>query len=75
VQLLEQHYPELERLARQRTSEMEPLRTDIFIERGAAPGAGFVDPPASAGTPRGRGTEREPAASTADPVLAGSPTL
>jgi putative nucleotidyltransferase with HDIG domain len=41
VQLLETHYPELEKLARQQSSAMEPLKTDIFIERGAAPGAGF----------------------------------
>ncbi|MGA7525142.1 MAG: HD domain-containing phosphohydrolase [Acidobacteriaceae bacterium] len=41
VQLLEDHYPELEKLARQQRSEMEPLRTDIFVERGAAPAAGF----------------------------------
>ncbi|MGA8159484.1 MAG: HD domain-containing phosphohydrolase [Acidobacteriaceae bacterium] len=41
VGLLETHYPELERLARRQSSEMEPLKTDIFIQRGAAPGAGF----------------------------------
>jgi len=41
VQLLEQHYPELEKLARQHCSEMLPLNTDIFVERGAAPAAGF----------------------------------
>lgn len=42
VQLLETHYPELEKMARQQSSEMEPLQTDIFIQRGAAPGAGFA---------------------------------
>ena len=41
VQLLDEHYLELEELAHQQSSEMEPLRTDIFVERGAAPGAGF----------------------------------
>jgi GAF domain-containing protein len=38
--LLEQHYVELEKLANQQ-EEMPPLDTDLFIERGAAPGAGF----------------------------------
>jgi putative nucleotidyltransferase with HDIG domain len=75
VQLLEQHYPELETLARQRTSEMEPLRTDIFIERGAAPGAGFgVDPTSAADATDSRGTERAPVTTAAGAVLAGSPT-
>ncbi|HEY1759444.1 MAG TPA: HD-GYP domain-containing protein [Bryobacteraceae bacterium] len=74
VQLLERHYPELETLARLRTSEMEPLKTDIFIERGAAPGAGFDCDPGSADVSRGRGMGQEPIA-TATPVLAGSPTL
>ena len=41
VQLLETHYPDLEERARRQSSEIEPLKTDIFIERGAAPGAGF----------------------------------
>lgn len=41
VRLLEEHYPELEELAHKQSSEMEPLKTDIFVERGAAPGAGF----------------------------------
>ncbi len=41
VHLLEQHYPALEEMARRHSSEMEPLETNIFIERGAAPGAGF----------------------------------
>lgn len=41
VRLLEEHYPELETLAREQSSAMEPLKTDIFVERGAAPGAGF----------------------------------
>ena len=51
VGLLETHYPELEKLARQQSGEMEPLKTDIFIERGAAPGAGFeADQAALAGS-------------------------
>jgi putative nucleotidyltransferase with HDIG domain len=41
VQLLEKHYPALEEMARQHCGEMEPLETNISIERGAAPGAGF----------------------------------
>ncbi len=41
VQLLEQHYPAMEKLAHQHCSEMVPLNTEIFVERGAAPGAGF----------------------------------
>jgi putative nucleotidyltransferase with HDIG domain len=45
VQLLEQHYPEMEKLAHQHCSEMVPLNTDIFVERGAAPAAGFQSAP------------------------------
>jgi len=41
VALLEEHFPRLEKLACQRIQEVEPLKTDHFIERGAAPGAGF----------------------------------
>jgi len=41
VALLAEHYPRLEELARQQIEEVEPLKTDLFIERGAAPGAGF----------------------------------
>jgi putative nucleotidyltransferase with HDIG domain len=46
VQLLATHYQELEKLACRRSREIEPLRTDLFIERGAAPGAGFEAAPA-----------------------------
>lgn len=75
VQLLEEHYPDLEALARQRSSEMEPLNTNIFIERGAAPGAGFdVDPTSAVVATSGIGTEREPVTATANPILAGSAT-
>ncbi len=52
VKLLEEHYLKLEEMARQQSQEMEPLKTDLFIERGAAPGAGFEpeqDGPACAG--------------------------
>jgi putative nucleotidyltransferase with HDIG domain len=41
VRLLEGRYPQLEALARVRIEEMGPLKTDLLIERGAAPGAGF----------------------------------
>jgi putative nucleotidyltransferase with HDIG domain len=43
VALLAEHYPRLERIARQQIQEMEPLKTDLLIERGAAPGAGFAE--------------------------------
>ena len=41
VKLLEERYLKLEELARRQIEEVEPLKTDLFIERGAAPGAGF----------------------------------
>jgi putative nucleotidyltransferase with HDIG domain len=41
VELLAEHYPRLEEMARQQIEEVEPLKTDLFIERGAAPGNGF----------------------------------
>jgi diguanylate cyclase (GGDEF)-like protein len=46
VALLEKHYLQLEALVRKQTDEIEPLKTDLKIDRGAAPGAGFeqVDP-------------------------------
>ncbi len=43
VSLLEQHYSELEKLANQQIEEMAPLDTDVSIERGAAPGAGYEE--------------------------------
>jgi putative nucleotidyltransferase with HDIG domain len=68
VRLLEERYPELEKLARQQTSEMEPLKTDISVQRGAAPGAGFAVDPA---TVAASGAAPTPvAANAADPVLA-----
>jgi putative nucleotidyltransferase with HDIG domain len=68
VSLLEERYPELEKLARQQTSEMEPLKTNIFVERGAAPGAGFEVDPATVVAP---GIATTPTVNVADPVLAG----
>jgi putative methionine-R-sulfoxide reductase with GAF domain len=41
VELLEKNYLELEEKARQQIEEIEPLKTDLVIHRGAAPGAGF----------------------------------
>ncbi len=43
VKHLEAHFPRLEEMARSQIHEMEPLKTDLFIERGAAPGAGFAE--------------------------------
>jgi putative nucleotidyltransferase with HDIG domain len=42
VRLLEEHYPRLEKCAHQEIEEMAALKTDLNIERGAAPGAGFA---------------------------------
>ena len=39
VELLETHYSSLEEKARQHIEEIAPLKTDLFIERGAAPGS------------------------------------
>jgi diguanylate cyclase (GGDEF)-like protein/putative nucleotidyltransferase with HDIG domain len=41
VDLLEEHYPQLEEKASRRIGEIEPLKTDLLIHRGAAPGAGL----------------------------------
>ncbi len=41
VRLLEEHYPELEKRAHQEIEDIVPLHTDLTIERGAAPSAGF----------------------------------
>ena len=43
VKLLEEHFPRLEAMACSQIHEMEPLKTDLLIERGAAPGAGFAE--------------------------------
>jgi diguanylate cyclase (GGDEF)-like protein/putative nucleotidyltransferase with HDIG domain len=62
VKLLADRYLELEELARQQIQEVEPLKTDLFIQRGAAPGAGFA--PEQSPTANGSGTV--PAAPTED---------
>jgi putative nucleotidyltransferase with HDIG domain len=41
VDLLAEHFFELEEKARQQIGNIEPLKTDITILRGAAPGAGY----------------------------------
>jgi diguanylate cyclase (GGDEF)-like protein/putative nucleotidyltransferase with HDIG domain len=65
VKLLEERYLELEEMARQQIQEMEPLKTDLFIERGAAPGAGFAP------EQEGRGSsEREKSRSESADALA-----
>jgi putative nucleotidyltransferase with HDIG domain len=48
VRILSQHYEELEAKARDESSKMEPLNTDIIVRRGKAPSAGFEksEPPA-----------------------------
>jgi putative nucleotidyltransferase with HDIG domain len=43
VKLLEEHFPRLEELASSQIHQMEPLNTNLLIERGAAPGAGFAE--------------------------------
>ena len=45
VALLEEHYFKLDALANQQIEEMPPLETELYIERGAAPGAGFEPEP------------------------------
>jgi putative nucleotidyltransferase with HDIG domain len=42
VELLAKHHLELEEKARLQIQEVEPLKTDWLIHRGAAPGAGFA---------------------------------
>ena len=54
VALLEKHFVELEEQARQQITSMEPLNTDLVIERGAAPGAGFQPEQATATSTAGR---------------------
>ncbi len=43
VDVLEQRYVELEKLASKQSGGIEPLITDIEVWRGAAPGAGFQE--------------------------------
>jgi len=65
VALLEERYMDLETLAREQLNEVAPLRTDLIVERGAAPGAGF-EPEHSAATRPADATVLE----VADPVSA-----
>jgi putative nucleotidyltransferase with HDIG domain len=46
VSLLDEHYPHLEELARREIEDIAPLHTDVSVERGMAPGAGFEPEPA-----------------------------
>jgi putative nucleotidyltransferase with HDIG domain len=55
VELLAKHHLELEEKARLHIQEVEPLKTDWLIHRGAAPGAGFA-------LDQGDGSARGPAA-------------
>jgi len=41
IEVLERRYVELERLAQEQTVGQEPLHTDVYVERGDSPGAGF----------------------------------
>jgi len=41
VRLLAEHYPRLERMAREATEDIPQLNTDLFISRGDAPGNGY----------------------------------
>jgi putative nucleotidyltransferase with HDIG domain len=41
VELLAKHYPRLEQMAREKTEDIQPLNTELFISRGEAPGAGY----------------------------------
>ena len=51
VEVLKRRYIELEELARNSPLDVWHLSTDIHIERGAAPAAGFADVPAAAAVP------------------------
>ncbi len=51
MELLDKHFLELEEKARQQIGSIEPLKTDIAIVRGAAPGAGFEPVHRANGTP------------------------
>jgi putative nucleotidyltransferase with HDIG domain len=51
VELLDKNYLELEERAREQIGHIEPLKTNITIVRGAAPGAGFEAAQPQSGTP------------------------
>jgi diguanylate cyclase (GGDEF)-like protein/putative nucleotidyltransferase with HDIG domain len=53
VRLLEERYQELEEMARQQIEEIEPLKTDLFIQRGEAPGNGFEPQSSASQQPEG----------------------
>jgi putative nucleotidyltransferase with HDIG domain len=58
VELLEKNFLMLEERARQQIGEIEPLKTDMTIERGAAPGAGFEPEHQASGNELGKATQR-----------------
>jgi len=61
VALLERHYRDFEAKARRQIDAMAPLETEMIVERGHAPGAGFApDPTPAAMDSRGQ-TAHEPA--------------
>lgn len=66
VAVLEKRYIELEHMAHEQRSELEPLNTEIAVWRGAAPSAGFQKD--------GSGIQPEQAASKPDDVLATTQT-
>lgn len=45
VQLLDEHYLELEEIAHDKIEEIEPLKEEMVLDRGAAPAAGFAPEP------------------------------
>jgi putative nucleotidyltransferase with HDIG domain len=55
VRLLEEHYPRLEQMAREKTEDIPSLKTDLFIGRGEAPAAGY-EPEKSLLTVSGKGS-------------------
>ncbi|HTX75709.1 MAG TPA: HD domain-containing phosphohydrolase [Terracidiphilus sp.] len=59
VRLLEEHYQYLEQRAHQEMGEMAALNTELVIERGAAPGAGFA-PGDDGETPKTQGDGLQP---------------
>jgi len=74
VELLGQNYLELEERARQQIGQIEPLKTNMTIVRGAAPGAGF-EPEHLTIASRGKSAEAQsalasPAASQDTPSIA-----
>jgi putative nucleotidyltransferase with HDIG domain len=56
VRLLAEHYPRLEQKAREKTEDIQPLHTDLFISRGKAPANGY-EPEKSPQHASGNGSE------------------